>query len=670
MSSLTLRIDGVFAKEREARDMLKPLHGYKRVVVEGIVPEIDSGRFPIKRIVGDVVEVEADVFGDGHDHVIARLLFKRETDGDWQYVYMTALGNDRWRGEFPVTEVGPYVYTVAGGIDRFETWQSDLAKRIAAGQDVAVELLHGAAILEHVAGLAAGADAARLTAWADLLRTANTVESSHKLALAPEVLELVRKYPDKAMETVYDRELGIVVDREKARFSSWYELFPRSQAAKAGVHGTFADCEARLPYVKELGFDVLYFPPIHPIGTAFRKGKNNSVTAEPGDVGSPWAIGGKQGGHTAILSELGTLGDFKHLIAKAKAFEIEIAMDIAFQCSPDHPWVTEHPDWFKQRADGTIQYAENPPKKYQDIYPLDFESRDWRGLWDGLRDVFLYWAEQGVRIFRVDNPHTKAFPFWEWALPEIKREYPDAIFLSEAFTRPRVTQRLAKAGFTQAYTYFTWRNTKEELTAYLEELVEYPLREYFGPNFWPNTPDILAVSLQSGGKPAFLARLVMAATMTSNYGMYGAAFELMESTPFKPGGEEYLNSEKYELKHWDLDSPLSLKGYIARVNAIRKGNKALQGMDGVRFHATDNPYLICYSKATKGFRNRILVVVNLDPFHTQAGFVTLDMGGLGLAGDAAFEVHDLLTDNRFAWAGPRNYVELRPAELPAHIFRI
>ncbi len=650
--------------------MPKPVDGFKRVVVEGLAPEVDSGRFPIKRVVGDVVTVEADVFADGHDHVIARLLFKREGDAKWDSVYMTALGNDRWRGEFPVMELGRYLYTVAGAIDKFETWQSDLVKRIDAGQDVAVELLHGAAILEHVAGLARGKDATQLTIWAATLRKDNTKESSQDIALAPQVLELVRQYPDLAMETVYDRELVVTVDREKARFSSWYEFFPRSQAATAGVHGTFADCEARLPYVAELGFDVLYFPPIHPIGTAFRKGKNNSVTAEPGDVGSPWAIGAKEGGHTAILPELGTLEDFEHLITAAKAFDIEIAMDIAFQCSPDHPWVTEHPDWFKQRADGTIQYAENPPKKYQDIYPLDFESRDWGGLWDALRDVFLYWAKEGVRIFRVDNPHTKAFPFWEWAIPEIKKAYPDVIFLSEAFTRPRVTQRLAKAGYTQAYTYFTWRNTKAELTEYLEELNEYPLKEYFGPNFWPNTPDILPVSLQSGGKPAFLARLVMAATMTSNYGMYGAAFELLENTPFKPGGEEYLNSEKYELKHWDLDSPTSLRPYIAQINAIRKENKALQANEGLRFHPTDNEFLICYSKATKDFSNRILVVVNLDPFTVQRGFVTLELDALDLAADASFEVHDLLTGNRYSWTGARNYIELRPAELPAHVFLI
>jgi starch synthase (maltosyl-transferring) len=648
--------------------MPKPVDGHKRVVVEGVTPEIDSGRFPIKRIAGDVVVVEADVFADGHDLVVARLLFQHEEDKVWSYAYMTALGNDRWRGEFPVTGIGRYFYSVAGAIDKFGTWRSDLVKRIAAGQDVAVELLHGAAILDHAAGLATGSDAARLTAWADVLKTRNTETASQTLALSDPVLEVVRKYPDRANETFYDRDLVVVVDREKARFSSWYEFFPRSQGASVEVHGTFADCEARLPYVAELGFDVLYFPPIHPIGTAFRKGKNNSVTAEPGDVGSPWAIGAKEGGHTAILPELGTLADFKHLLATAAAYKIEIALDIAFQCSPDHPWVTEHPSWFKQRADGTIQYAENPPKKYQDIYPLDFESRDWTSLWDALRDVFLYWASQGVRIFRVDNPHTKAFPFWEWAIPEIKRAYPDAIFLSEAFTRPRVTQRLAKLGYTQAYTYFTWRNTKLELTEYLEELNEYPLKEYFGPNFWPNTPDILPVSLQSGGKPAFLARLVMAATMTSNYGMYGAAFELLESTPFKPGGEEYLNSEKYEIKHWELDSPLSLKSYITQVNAIRRANKALQSNDGLAFHPTDNDFLICYSKATKDGSNRILVAVNLDPVNVQAGFVTLDLAALGLAAGESFHVDDLLTGSRFSWAGARNYIELRPSELPAHIF--
>ncbi len=651
--------------------MAKPLYGNKRAVVEGVTPEIDSGRFPIKRIVGDVVAVEADVFGDGHDHVYARLLYRRENDSDWQSVYMTSLGNDRWHGEFPVTKMGRYVYTVAGGEDHFETWQSDLKKRLAAGQDVAVELLHGAAILEHYAELAEDADAARLTAWADTLRTMNGEETSRALALDDKLLQAVRRTPDVSMETVYDRELTVVVDRERAQFSSWYEMFPRSQGADVNVHGAFADCEARLPYVADLGFDVLYFPPIHPIGTAFRKGKNNTVTAEAGDVGSPWAIGAKEGGHTAILRELGTLDDFKRLIGKAKEFGIEIAMDIAFQCSPDHPWVTEHPLWFKQRADGTIQYAENPPKKYQDIYPLDFESRDWLGLWNALRDVFLYWAAQGVRIFRVDNPHTKAFPFWEWAIPEIKREYPDALFLSEAFTRPRVMQRLAKLGYTQSYTYFTWRNTKEELTAYMEELVQYPLREYLRPNFWPNTPDILAMSLQGGGgRAAFLARLVLAATMTANYGIYGGAFELLESTPVRAGSEEYLNSEKYEIKHWDLDSPLSLKPYIKRVNAIRRANKVLQANEGLRFHPTDNPYLICYSKSSKDGTDRILVVVNLDPFNVQAGFVTLELDALGLAADEAFEVHDLLTDARYPWNGARNYVELRPSALPAHIFRI
>jgi len=650
--------------------MQKPQDGRKRVVIEGIKPEIDSGRFPIKRIVGDTVTVEADVFGDGHDHVYARLLYKREGDPAWQSVSMESITNDRWTADFPVTEIGRYLYTVAGGEDHFETWQSDLVKRIAAGQDVSVDLRNGGLILQHIASLATGEDAKQLTEWANTLLEKHTEKTTEELAVQPELLEVVRRHPDLDLETIYDRELAVTVDREKARFSNWYEFFPRSQGPSVEVHGTFADCEASLPYVAKLGFDVLYFPPIHPIGTAFRKGKNNTTTAEPGDVGSPWAIGAKEGGHDAILPELGTLADFKHLLAKAKEFDIEIAMDIAFQCSPDHPWVKEHPTWFKQRADGTIQYAENPPKKYQDIYPLDFESPDWAGLWDALRDVFLYWSGQGVRIFRVDNPHTKAFPFWQWAIAEIKQQYPDVLFLSEAFTRPRVTQRLAKLGFTQAYTYFTWRNTKEELTEYLEELNEYPLNEYFGPNFWPNTPDILPVSLQSGGKPAFLARLVMAATMTANYGMYGAAFELLESTPFKPGGEEYLNSEKYEIKHWDLDSPTSLAPYITQVNAIRKANKALQANAGLQFHPTDNPNLLAYSKATKDFSNRILTIVNLDPFTTQAGFVTLELDALDLTSTEVFEVHDLLTGNRYSWQGPRNYIELRPAELPAHIFSI
>jgi starch synthase (maltosyl-transferring) len=650
--------------------MQKPVDGRKRVVIEGIKPEIDSGRFPIKRIVGDSVTVEADVFGDGHDHVYARLLYKKEGDAAWHSVYMESITNDRWTADFPVTEIGRYLYTIAGGEDHFETWQSDLVKRIAAGQDVSVDLRNGGLILKHIASLATGRDAKQLTEWSATLLEKHTEKATEELAVQPELLEVVRRHPDLALETIYDRELAVTVDREKARFSSWYEFFPRSQGASIDVHGTFVDCEASLPYVAKLGFDVLYFPPIHPIGIAFRKGKNNTTTAEPGDVGSPWAIGAKEGGHDAILPELGTLTDFKNLIVKAKEFDIEIAMDIAFQCSPDHPWVKDHPTWFKQRADGTIQYAENPPKKYQDIYPLDFESPDWSDLWNALRDVFLYWSAQGVRIFRVDNPHTKAFPFWQWAIAEIKAQYPDVIFLSEAFTRPRVTQRLAKLGFTQAYTYFTWRNTKVELTEYLEELNEYPLNEYFGPNFWPNTPDILPISLQSGGKPAFLARLVMAATMTANYGMYGAAFELLESTPFKPGGEEYLNSEKYEIKHWDLDSPISLAPYITQVNAIRRANKALQSNAGLQFHPTDNPSLIAYSKAAKDFSNRILTVVNLDPFNIQAGFVTLDLAAIGLTPTEVFEVHDLLTGNRYSWQGARNYIELRPAELPAHIFSI
>lgn len=650
--------------------MDKPRDGRKRVVIEGVQPEIDAGEFPVKRVVGDRLVVEADVFADGHDGVIARLLYKREDAEKWDWSYMTALGNDHWRGEFQVAGIGRYLYTIAGGIDRFGTWRGDLVKRIAAGQDVRVDLLNGAAILEHIASIADGNDAAQILEWAEALKTDPESAKTQKLALDEQVLAVVRRYPDTALETLYARDLVVVVDREKARFSSWYEFFPRSAASEPGRHGTFRDCEDRLPYVAEMGFDVLYFPPIHPIGRAFRKGKNNTVTAEAGDVGSPWAIGAAEGGHTEILAELGTLEDYKRLIQKAKGYGIEMAMDIAFQCSPDHPWVKDHPQWFKHRADGTIQYAENPPKKYQDIYPLDFESSDWQGLWDALCGVFLYWAEQGVRIFRVDNPHTKAFPFWQWAIPEIKKEYPDAIFLAEAFTRPHVMQRLAKLGYTQSYTYFTWRNTKEELTQYLTELTTPPLSDYFTPNFWPNTPDILPEALQVGGRPAFIGRLVLAATMAASYGIYGAAFELLENTPFKPGGEEYLNSEKYELKQWDLDSPASLKGLIARVNSIRRENQALQRNDSLRFHPTDNPYLICYSKSSPDMNDMVLVVVNLDWFHLQAGWVNLDLAALGLSFAEAFQVHDQLTGARYLWSGPRNYVELSPAAIPAHVFRV
>lgn len=649
---------------------LKHTDGRKRVVIEGVEPEIDAGRFAIKRIVGETVSVEANIFADGHDHVAARLLYRFAKDAEWQVAPMSALGNDRWRGEFPVERVGQYLYTVTGHIDHFDTWRSDLRKRIDAGQDIRVDLLNGALLVEEAEKRAGGSDAKELRLWKARLRESSVDESAKEAALDSRLAALMEQYPDKSLETRYERELIVTVDRERAGFSAWYELFPRSTSSDVRRHGTFKDCEARLDYVAELGFDVLYLPPIHPIGLGFRKGKNNSVTAEANDVGSPWAIGAAEGGHTAIHPQLGTLDDFRSLIEQAKQRGIEMAIDIAFQCSPDHPWVAEHPEWFKKRADGTIQYAENPPKKYQDIYPLDFESSDWQGLWQALRDVFLYWIAQGVKIFRVDNPHTKAFPFWEWAINEIKHEHPDALFLAEAFTRPRVTERLAKLGFTQSYTYFTWRNTKQELTEYLQELTQSAVKEYFRPNFWPNTPDILHESLQIGGRPAFISRLVLAATLSPNYGVYGPAFELGENVPFKQGSEEYLNSEKYEQKYWDLDAPHSLRSVIAAVNLARRENPALQSNGNLFFHATDNPQLIAYSKSSSNGANTVFTVVNLDPFHTQAGWVSLDLSRLRLSDGEDFKVHDLLGDETYQWQGSSNYVELSPGRLPAHIFRI
>jgi starch synthase (maltosyl-transferring) len=650
--------------------MQKPADGRKRVVIEGVEPEIDAGRFPIKRIVGDSVVVEADIFADGHDHVAARLLFRFDEIPTWSAVPMQALGNDRWRGEFPVARVGEYFYTIAGWINHFDTWRSDLEKRIAAGQDIRIDLLQGAQLVEEAAVRAGRDDADALRRWAGVLRATEDLPVAQTAALDSELAATMALYLDPAMESRYERELRVTVDREEAQYSAWYELFPRSTATEPGQHGTFKDCEARLDYVARMGFDVLYLPPVHPIGLSFRKGKNNATTAEPGDAGSPWAIGAKEGGHTAIHAELGTLEDFRHLVQAAADKGIELALDIAFQCSPDHPWVKEHPAWFKHRADGTIQYAENPPKKYQDIYPLDFESSDWQGLWDALRDVFVFWMEQGIRIFRVDNPHTKAFPFWEWLIAELKRRYPDALFLAEAFTRPRVMQRLAKLGFSQSYTYFTWRNTKQELTEYFTELTESRVREFMRPNLWPNTPDILHETLQIGGRPAFLSRVVLAATLGPNYGIYGPAYELGENKPLRPGSEEYLNSEKYEIRHWDLDAPHSIAGTIASINRARHENPALHANDNLLFHPTDNPYLIAYSKSTRDGSNTVLTVVNLDAFHTQAGWVNLDLDRLKLRGDESFQVFDQLTGIRYLWQGARNYVELRPDRIPAHLFRV
>jgi starch synthase (maltosyl-transferring) len=462
----------------------------------------------------------------------------------------------------------------------------------------------------------------------------------------------------------------VVVDREKARFSTWYEMFPRSCAPEPGQHGTFNDCQRHLPYIAEMGFDILYFPPIHPIGHTNRKGKNNVTTANPDAPGTPWAIGSEEGGHKAVHPELGTLEDFRRLMSKAREYGIEIALDLAFQCSPDHPYVKEHPEWFRWRPDGTVQYAENPPKKYQDIYPLDFETEHWQELWEELKSIAFFWIEQGVRIFRVDNPHTKPFTFWEWLITGVKSDYPDVIFLSEAFTRPRVMYRLAKLGFSQSYTYFTWRNVKWELAQYFNELTRTEVKEFFRPNLWPNTPDILSDYLRDGGRPAFMTRLVLAATLGANYGIYGPAFELCKNRRKDTASEEYLDSEKYELKHWEVANPDSLKDFIARVNRIRRENPALQADLNLHFYEVDNDQIICYSKCTEDRSNVILVVVNLDYRYRQSGWVNLSTEGLRLGSNEAYQVHDLLSDAVYRWQGARNYVELDPRKVPAHIFRV
>jgi starch synthase (maltosyl-transferring) len=644
--------------------------GRYRVVIERVQPEVDCGRFPIKRVVGEAVAIEADVFADGHDELSCQILFRQEGEQEWQSSPMKPLGNDRWRGEFHTSKLGRYQYSVEGWIDRFRTWRGDLIKRISAGQDVHVELLIGAQLVEEAAQRASGEDAVRLHQWARTLSEVENRESAMTGAVEEELGSLVQRYPDRSLASRYERDLAVVVEREKARFSTWYELFPRSCSPQPQRQGTLRDCAARLPYIASMGFDIVYLPPIHPIGREFRKGKNNSVVALPDDVGSPWAIGSMEGGHKSIHPELGTLDDFRQFVFKAAEYGLEVAIDIAFQCSPDHPYAREHPEWFRTRPDGTIQYAENPPKKYQDIYPLNFETPQWRELWEELRSVLEHWIHQGVHIFRVDNPHTKAFPFWEWAIRELQGQCPEVIFLAEAFTRPHVMYRLAKLGFSQSYTYFTWRNTKQELIDYFGDLTGSGVREYFRPNLWPNTPDILPEFLQVGGRPAFMIRLVLAATLGASYGIYGPAFELCENAPREPGSEEYLNSEKYELKQRDLNSPGSLKDFIGRVNRIRSENPALQSNHSLRFHDTDNPALICYSKATDDLSNIIIVVVNLDAFHTQASWINLDLKTLGLAADRAFQAHDLLGEGRYLWQGARNYVELTPESLPAHVIRV
>ncbi|MGB8261565.1 MAG: alpha-1,4-glucan--maltose-1-phosphate maltosyltransferase [Terracidiphilus sp.] len=647
---------------------LNEMEGRRRVVVEGVTPQVDGGRFPAKRTVGDLVRVEADVFTDGHDAIAACILAHREGSDHWVEIPLQPLVNDRWAGGFRVGELGRYGFKVQGWVDHFVSWRRDLLKRIAADSDAAVDYLIGAELVTAAAGRATGADSVWLAERAAVLSSGRPPRELRIHATDSMLAEIALRYPDKRFATESE-EFLIQVDPVRARFSSWYEFFPRS-TAETGRHGTFADCERRLSYVAEMGFNVVYLPPIHPIGRNFRKGPNNNPEAKPGDQGSPWAIGAAEGGHKSILAELGTLDEFRGFVGKAREAGLQLAMDIAFQAAPDHPYVREHENWFRKRPDGTIQYAENPPKKYQDIYPFDFESEDWTGMWEELKSVFDYWIAQGVTIFRVDNPHTKAFPFWEWCIGAIKREHPETIFLAEAFTRPKIMYRLAKIGFNQSYTYFPWRNGKGELMAYLTELTQTPVREFFRPNQWPNTPDILTEFLQIGTPAVFRIRLLLAATLGANFGIYGPAFELMEHVPIRPGSEEYLNSEKYEVRHWELDRPDSLRPFVTRVNQIRNTNEALQGDWSLRFHTVENEQLIAFTKESEDRSNLILVVINLDPWHTQSGFVALPLDELQIPGDRGFEAEDLLTGDRYLWHGARNYVELNPALKTGHIFKL
>ena len=648
--------------------------GRVRAVVDALLPEVDGGRFAPKRIAGEPVLVEAHCFADGHDRLRAVLSWRLVGNPESFEVEMTPRPNDVWTVEFTPPVPGRYQYTVTTWVDHFESWRHDLTRR-DDDNDIRIALQVGAGLVDAASSRAGGDDAAALSTWAAALRdTADDAKGKSDaaamkaIALDPARASMAARYPDRRFAASATREL--VADRKRAQFSTWYELFPRSAAGEPRRHGTFRDVEARLPYVAQLGFDVLYLPPIHPIGRINRKGANNALTAGSDDVGSPWAIGSIEGGHKDILPQLGTLQDFKSLVGKARESGIDVALDIAFQCAPDHPYVRSHPEWFRHRPDGSVQYAENPPKKYQDIYPFDFESDDWRSLWEELKSVLVYWISQGVRIFRVDNPHTKAFAFWEWVIAEIERDHPGVIFLAEAFTRPKVMHRLAKLGFTQSYTYFTWRTSKQQLMEYFTELTQAPGREYFRPNVWPNTPDILQEALHTGVRAVYAARLVLAATLSANYGIYGPAFELMESTPREPGSEEYRDSEKYQLRAWAIDRPDSLWPLLARVNRIRRDNPALQSDHNLTFCAVDNDQLIAYVKHDVASQNIVLTVVNLDPYNPQSGWLVLDLKTLGIDPEQPYQVHDLVSDQRYQWRGTRNFVMLDPQRMPAHVFRV
>jgi starch synthase (maltosyl-transferring) len=639
----------------------------RMIVIEDVYPELDCGRYAVKREVGDTLEMWADIYKEGHDALSAAVRYRTEHEDDWHETPMRFVDNDRWMGTVTLEENRRYHLSIAAWTDHFGSWTAELRKKYDAGQDVGSELLEGERLVREAAERARGGDRDRLRAYLDDMAEGPQSERVAS-ALDPDLAALMEIWPDRSDLTEYDRVLPVQVDRVAARFASWYELFPRSMADDDSRHGTFDDVIRKLPYVRDMGFDVLYFPPIHPIGRAHRKGKNNSLVAREGEPGSPYAIGGQEGGHTAVHPELGTLDDFRRLVAAAHEHGLELALDFAIQVSPDHPYVERHPEWFFIRPDGTIKYAENPPKKYQDIYPLNFYGENREAQWKEWRDVILHWVEHGVKIFRVDNPHTKPVQFWEWMIRDVQREHPDVIFLSEAFTRPKMMRVLAKAGFTQSYTYFTWRNFKGELEEYFTELTQGPMKQYFRGNLFANTPDILPEFLQRGGRPAFMIRAVLASTLSSVYGIY-SGFELCENTPVAPGKEEYLNSEKYELKAWDWDRPGHIRDWITALNRARRENPALQEYDNLRFHRVDHDQVLFYGKTSPDGSNAVFVVCSLDPFEAHTAELHFPLHELGIGHDQGWEAEDLLTGERHMWTGGAHRVRLDP-ESPARLFRV
>ncbi len=639
-------------------------NGKSRVIIENVQPQVDAGLYPAKRTVGERVDVTADIFGDGHDHIRAEVLYKKVSEKDWHVVEMQHVGNDSWKASFSVTEKVSYVFTVQAWIDHFETWFDGFKKKATAKVDVKLELLEGAQLLREIARK----KNTELLKVAEKLENKNNYTGNIQLVISEEFGKIVHQHPMRGFETRFPKELEVSVEFSKALFSTWYELFPRS-ASLVGKHGTFKDVIKLLPRISSMGFDVLYLPPIHPIGKLNRKGKNNNVRAQAGEPGSPWAIGSDEGGHKAVHPELGTLPDYMKLIQEAKSQNIDIALDLAYQCAPDHPYIKEHPEWFKQRPDGSIQYAENPPKKYQDIYPFDFECEAWQALWSELLSVILFWVDHGINVFRVDNPHTKPIPFWEWAIAETHKLYPDIVFLSEAFTRPKIMDSLAKSGFTQSYTYFTWRVSKEELIKYMNELVHGPSRNYFRPNFWPTTPDILPFHLQHQGENIFILRLALAATLSSSYGVYGPAYEFYHNLPIE-GKEEFMDSEKYEIKKYDWKKTNRMTDIISIINKARNDHRALQSTWNIHFCEIADSNLIAYIKATDDLLDIVLTIVNLDPDNKHSGYVQLPKALLKLGDKINVKLNDLMTGDQYTWTQEWNYVELNPHKIPFHLFTV